>query len=56
VIKEATLDLQKDDEIGIWSEMEIEYEGDVALRFRMEIWRDGKNLGQMELDPPVPQN
>jgi len=51
VIKETTLDLKKDDEIGIWSDMDIEYEGDVALRFRVEIWKDGKKLGGFEVDP-----
>jgi hypothetical protein len=51
VVKETTLDLKKDDEIGIWSDMDIEYEGDVALRFRVEIWKDGKNMGGFEVDP-----
>ena len=51
VIKETTLDLTKDDEVGIWSDMDIEYEGDVALRFRVEILRDGVNLGTFEIDP-----
>jgi len=51
VIKETTLDLKKDDEIGIWSDMDIEYEGDVALRFRVEMWKDGKKLGGFEVDP-----
>jgi hypothetical protein len=31
--------------------MDIEYEGDVALRFRLEIWKDGKKLGRLEVDP-----
>lgn len=51
IIKEATLDLKKDDEIGIWSDMDIEYEDYVALRFRVEIWKDGKQMGGFEVDP-----
>jgi hypothetical protein len=51
VVKETTLDLKKDDEIGIWSDMDVEYEGDVALRFRMEIAKNGKTIGGFELDP-----
>jgi hypothetical protein len=51
VIKETTLDLKKDEEIGIWSDMDIEYEGDVALRFRVEIGKDGKSIGGFEIDP-----
>jgi hypothetical protein len=51
IIKETTLDLKKDDEIGIWSDMDVEYEGDVALRFRVEIWKDEKAISGFEIDP-----
>jgi hypothetical protein len=51
VIKETTFDLLKDDEIGIWSEMDIEYEGDIGLRFKIEILRNDENLGVLEIDP-----
>jgi hypothetical protein len=51
VVKETTLDLRKGDEIGIWSDMDIEYEGDVALRFRVEIEKDEKTIGGFEVDP-----
>jgi hypothetical protein len=51
IFKETTLDLRKDDEIGIWSEMDIEYEGNVELRFRVEIQRNGKAIGSFEIDP-----
>ncbi|MEZ4828929.1 MAG: hypothetical protein R3C61_21980 [Bacteroidia bacterium] len=50
-VGEALLDLKKDEEIAIWSDMDIEYEGDVALRFRMEILKDGESFGQLEIDP-----
>lgn len=51
VIKELSLDLKKGDEIAIWSDMDIEYEGDVAMRFRVEILKNGENFGGLEIDP-----
>lgn len=51
VTNEVTLDLKKDDEIGIWSDMDIAYEGALGLRFRIEIERDGKKIGGFEIDP-----
>ena len=51
IAKETTLDLKKNDEIGIWSDMDIAYEGDVALRFRVEVKKDGKTIGGFEVDP-----
>lgn len=51
VVKETTLDLKKDDEIAIWSDMDIEYEGDVDLRFRVEILKNGEKMGGFEIDP-----
>lgn len=52
VIKETTLDLKKDDEIAIWSDMDIECEGDVALRFKVEMLKNGEKMGGFELIPP----
>lgn len=51
IFKEISLDLKKDEKIAIWSDMDVEYEGDVALRFRLEILKDGENLGGLEIDP-----
>lgn len=51
VVKETTLDLAKGEEIGIWSDMDMEYEGDVALRFRVEVEKEGKTVSQFEVDP-----
>ena len=51
VIKEATLDLKKGDEIGIWSDIDIEYENDIALRFRIGVNKDGQQHGRFEIDP-----
>lgn len=51
IVKEASVDLKKGEEIAIWSEMDIEYEGDVALRFKMEVLKNGENIGGLEIDP-----
>ncbi|TCI84526.1 hypothetical protein [Tenacibaculum sp. M341] len=51
IIKETSLNLKKDEEIAIWSDMDIEYEGDIALRFRLEILKDGEDFTRLEIDP-----
>ena len=51
ILKEVSLDLKKDDEIAIWSDMDIKYEGDVALRFKIKILKNGKPFGSFEVDP-----
>ena len=51
ILKEVSIDLKKGENIAIWSEMDIEYEGDVALRFKIEILKDGENFGGLEIDP-----
>ena len=37
LIKEVSLDLKKDDAIVFWSDMDVEYKGDVGLRFRIQV-------------------
>lgn len=51
IIKETTLELKKDEEIGIWSDMDLAYEGNVALRFQVEVWKDGARTDGFEIDP-----
>jgi len=51
LVKETTLDLKKDDEIVFWSDMDIEYEGDVQLRFLVLALRDTVVTGNLEIDP-----
>jgi hypothetical protein len=51
IVKETTLELKKDEEIAIWSNMAMEYEGDVMLRFRIDVLKDGENLHGLEIDP-----
>jgi hypothetical protein len=49
--KEASVVLKPGDEIAFWSEMDMEYEGEPTIRFRISITKDGKDLGSMEVDP-----
>lgn len=51
IVKETSIALKKGDEIGIWSDMDLEYEGDIYLRFKLEIWKNGEKLGKLEIDP-----
>lgn len=50
-VKEVTLDLKRGDEIVFWSDMDIAYEGDVALRFRVQLSKDSVVTGNLEIDP-----
>jgi hypothetical protein len=49
--KEASVILEAGDEIAFWFEMDMEYEGDVTILFRISISKDGKDLGSMDVDP-----
>ncbi|UII27326.1 hypothetical protein LVD15_02545 [Fulvivirga maritima] len=51
IIKETSIDLEKGDELSIWSDIDVEYEGDVVMSFRMEVLKDGAKFGGMEIDP-----
>lgn len=51
IYQEQSLDLKKGEEIAIWSDMDIEYEGPLNMRFRIQIVKDGKEFGGMEIDP-----
>lgn len=49
--KEASVALKPGDEIALWSDMDMEYEGDVTILFRVSMSKDGKDLGSMDVDP-----
>ena len=50
-VQEISLELKEGDRLSIWSEMDVEYEGPMAFRFRIDIFLDGENLGLLEFDP-----
>ena len=49
--KEATLDLNKGDEIAFWSDMDMEYAGAVELRFRVKVFKNHTKISELEIDP-----
>ncbi|MGB0524543.1 MAG: hypothetical protein ACPGJS_16340 [Flammeovirgaceae bacterium] len=49
--QEVTLDLQEGDEVFFWSDMELEYEGDLTLRFHVHINKNGGNYKSLEINP-----
>jgi hypothetical protein len=51
VVKEATLRLQKDEEVSVWSEMDMAYDGDAPLRFQVLILKNGAAFQELEINP-----
>ncbi len=51
VAKEAAVPLKKNDEIALWSDMALAYEGDAPVRFQVQVLRNGAPFQQLELDP-----
>ena len=51
IVKETELLLKKGDQLSIWSDMNIAYQGEVSLLFKLEILKDGEQMGGMEIDP-----
>lgn len=52
VVKEATLQLKKDDKIALWSDMDLGYEGgDSPVRFQVQVTKDGAPFKELQLDP-----
>ncbi|MGJ8684321.1 MAG: hypothetical protein ACSHWW_06840 [Nonlabens sp.] len=51
ILKEFTVDLKKGDEIGIWSDMDMQYEGDVTLTFKMTMFKNENRIATMDIDP-----
>lgn len=50
-IQDVKIQLKKDQEIVFWSEMDIEYEGSVALLFKIEVSKGDEIVGILEIDP-----
>ena len=51
IIKEIVLDLKKGETIAIWSEMDMIYEGEVNIMFKIQVFKKEKELGIFEIDP-----
>ena len=51
IIEEVSIQLKKDQEIALWSDMDIEYEESVGLLFKIEISKGDSIIGVLEIDP-----
>ncbi|MCB2410076.1 DUF4198 domain-containing protein [Hymenobacter lucidus] len=51
VMKEAALPLQQGEELALWSDMDMAYEGEAPVRFQVQVLQDGQPYQQLELDP-----
>lgn len=51
VMGQATLPLKQGEEIAFWSHMDLGYDGDAALRFRVRVLRGDSDLTLLEIDP-----
>jgi hypothetical protein len=51
VVKEATVQLKKDEKIALWSDMDLAYEGSSPVRFQVQITKDGTPFKELQLDP-----
>lgn len=49
--KSVELDLNAGDKIHLWSEMDMKYEGDLALRYKLQVIKEADTLGYFEFDP-----
>lgn len=50
IIKQASLSLKKGEEVAFWTEMDMEYENDLALVYVVEVWKDSTLQGSFQLD------
>ena len=48
---EATVALQQGDVVAFWSDMDVAYDGEPELRFRVRILRGDTDLTLLEIDP-----
>lgn len=51
VMGEATLNLKKDDQVALWSHLDMAYDGQADLRMRVRVVKDDADLQLFELDP-----
>lgn len=51
--QEATLMLEAQDQIAVWSDMDLAYDGDMDLLFVVEVLRDSEPIEQLRIDPSV---
>ncbi len=47
----ATLALHKNDKVTVWSDMDMEYDGDLGMAFRIRLLRDTSIVQEFRVDP-----
>ena len=47
----VTLDLMTGDEIGVWSEMDMAYDGDANVFFYIKIFNNDEEIQELSIDP-----
>lgn len=52
VVGETSLPLRKNEEVAVWSHMDMEYDGDIDLLFRVRLVRDSMIVQELEIGPP----
>ncbi|WP_109850965.1 hypothetical protein [Aquimarina sp. AU58] len=50
IIRETTLDLKKGEKISFWTEIDIEYENELALIYTVELLIDSKEQGGFKMN------
>ncbi|MDH5380164.1 MAG: hypothetical protein OEW75_04885 [Cyclobacteriaceae bacterium] len=50
-IKEMSVELEQYDELHFWSEMDLEYTGDVMIRFMVNMYVNGELDEEFSIDP-----
>ncbi|QJX48527.1 hypothetical protein HMJ29_17030 [Hymenobacter taeanensis] len=51
VVREVSVQLKKDENIAVWSDMDMAYEGEAPVQFQVEMLKDGKAFNQLAIDP-----
>lgn len=49
--KEDSVYLAAGETLNFWSEMNVEYAGNISLLFKLKIWKDGEQWGVVEVNP-----
>lgn len=47
----VTLDLMAEDEVALWSEMDMKYDGDANMVFYVTVLLEGEELEELQFDP-----
>lgn len=51
VVGETSVPLHKNEEVALWSHMDMEYDGEIDLLFRVRLVRDSMIVQELEMDP-----